>query len=127
MRTGSVGNRSAQEIVSTLPEPKKNVISSIRQKLLAEGYLEEVEYDAINVEPVLIYSRDQKSSVFLRYKWSLIAQIRLDSSLISELPKFQQDLSSRVIADDDGNRFIVCNLPGEESEVLRVLKLLSEK
>ena len=57
MRTGAVGNRSAEDMVNTLVEPKKTVISSMRSKLITQGYSEEVEYDAINIEPVLIYSR----------------------------------------------------------------------
>ena len=43
-------------MVKTLVEPKKTIISSIRSKLLAVGLEEEVEYDSINIEPVLIYT-----------------------------------------------------------------------
>ena len=79
MRTGSVGNRSADEMVKTLVESKKTVISSIRDKLIADGYAEDVEYDAINIEPVLIYSKSEKCSLFVRHKWALVALIPIQS------------------------------------------------
>ena len=66
-------------MVRTLVEPKKTVISSIRDKLIAEGYSEEVEYDAINIEPVLIYSKSEKRSLFVKHKWALIALIPIQS------------------------------------------------
>ena len=124
-RTGSVGNRSADDMVSTLVEPKKTVISSIRGKLIAEGYSEEVEYDAINIEPVLIYSKHQKHSLFVKHKWSLIALVPIQSkeervqifSSTSEI-----DLAKYETTDEEGNQWLKFQLPSDEDIVMKALQ-----
>ena len=66
-------------MVKTLVEPKKTIISSIRSKLLAKGLEEEVEYDSINIEPVLIYSFSKDRRVFVKHKWETVVLVRLSS------------------------------------------------
>jgi len=114
-------------MVSTLPEPKKKVISSIRSKLLNRGFVEGVEYDAINVEPVLTYTKNNDITIFLRYKWLLVAQIPVsDVSKLKNI-KIQEGLMSRVTSDEEGNRWMIYNLPDEETDSLYALDLLSTK
>ena len=114
-------------MVSTLPEPKKKVISSIRSKLLNRGFLEGVEYDAINVEPVLVYTKDNDLTIFLRYKWSLVAQIPVSDVSTLENSEIQRGLLSRVTSDEQGNHWMIYNLPDEETDSLYALDLLSRK
>jgi hypothetical protein len=127
MRTGSVGNRSAADMVKTLVEPKKTIISGIREKLLQAGFLEDVEYDSINIEPVLIYSKSERKVVFLKHKWDLVAIIPLRSaafpdgvdpkSLSPELAQFQYD-------DEEANHWVRFSLPKNELHLFQTLDLL---
>jgi hypothetical protein len=125
MRTGSVGNRSADDMVKTLVEPKKTVISSIRSKLIAEGYLEEVEYDAINIEPVLIYSKSEKRTLFVKHKWALTALIPIqsDEDRIRIFSRIEEIGPSRYeTTDEEGNLWLEFELPRDEDVVLKALK-----
>jgi hypothetical protein len=127
MRTGSVGNRRAEEMVRTLVEPKKTVISGVRERLVKLGFLEEVEYDSINIEPVLIYSKDSKKIVFLKHKWDLVAMIPLKSStfpdgldsggVTDQLVRFQFE-------DEEANPWLKFALPGDETQLFQALDLL---
>lgn len=127
MRTGSFGDRNAEDMLRTLPAEKKKVISSIRSKLLENGYIEEAEYDALNVEPVLKYSKSETEVIFLRHKWELTAMIPVtDSKKKLAYIRFDQLISKRLFTDDDGNRWIKFQLPGEESDALQVLEIISE-
>ncbi len=124
-RTGSVGNRSADDMVKTLVEPKKTVISSIRGKLIAEGYSEEVEYDAINIEPVLIYSKSEKRSLFVKHKWALIALIPIQSTedqvhIFSRASEI--DPAKYETTDEEGNRWLKFQLPSDEDIAMKVLQ-----
>ena len=124
-RTGSVGNRSADDMVKTLVEPKKTVISSIRNRLIADGYSEEVEYDAINIEPVLIYSKSEKRVLFVKHKWALAALIPIqsneDRSRIFSSAK-EIDPAKYETTDEEGNRWLAFQLPSDEDVVLKALQ-----
>jgi len=123
MRTGSVGNRSADDIVNTLPKEKKQVISSVRKLLLDRGLLEDVEYDSINIEPVLKYSKSESDVVFLRHKWELTAMIPVQApQMITYAEKiFKEKISEYLFIDENGNRWIKFNLPEAEEELRRVM------
>lgn len=109
----------------TLVEPKKNAISSIRQKLLAAGYSEEVEYDSVNIEPVLIYSVSEKNVLFVKHKWELTALIPIRSENKNEVVTItKEDLSKYEHVDDDGNRWLKFALPNDEELIIRILKTL---
>jgi hypothetical protein len=118
MRTGSVGNRSADDMIRTLVEPKKSTIISARKKLLERGFTEEIEYDAINIEPVLIYSRSGDKVILLRHKWETIAQIPLlESSNEKEfLSQNQGRMNNFLVKDEQGNAFLEFGLPEFEKE-----------
>jgi hypothetical protein len=125
LRTGSVGNRTAEDMVRTLVEPKKKVISGVRENLLNLGFLEDVEYDAINIEPVLMYSKSEKKLVFLKHKWDLVAMIPLKSSLFPQglqVTEVQDDLLQFRYSDEEGNHWLKFSLPKNESELYRALK-----
>jgi len=124
LRTGSVGNRTVEDMVRTLPEPKKQVISSLRERLLRLGYSEEVEYDPINVEPVMIYSKSEKDVVYVRHKWETTASILLvdphKSGEIENDPK--KSLLNFIAVDDQGNQMLRFPLPEYEAEVFHILE-----
>ena len=124
LRTGSVGNRTAEEMVKTLVEPKKAVVSHIREKLLGMGYTEEVEYDAINIEPVLVYSKSERSIVFLRHKWELCASIPFDPKKTEEkqtLADLKVDVSKYQTKDEEGNMWLRFELPKDQDFLFLIL------
>ena len=105
-------------------EPKKTVISSIRNKLLAEGFVEEVEYDSINVEPVLIYSRSEERVLFVKHKWALVAMIPIQSEVDRARIRRRAKESrpeSYEITDESGSNWLSFQLPKEEAVVLKIL------
>ena len=123
LRTGSVGNRSAEDMVKTLVEPKKSVISRVREKLLSMGYNEEVEHDAINVEPVLIYSNSERT-VFLRHKWELSASIPVESKQMEKkesLPELNMDLSKYLTKDEEERKWLKFELPNDPEALFLIL------
>ncbi|HVB11794.1 MAG TPA: hypothetical protein VNE86_01575 [Nitrososphaerales archaeon] len=125
MRTGSVGNRSADDMVKTLVEPKKSVISSIRSELITQGYSEEVEYDAINIEPVLIYSKSDKQVLFVKHKWALSAMIPVQSKEDRErIFSNAKDLdpAKYEIVDEEGKHWLNFHLPDDRQMVLKMLQ-----
>lgn len=125
MRTGSVGNRSAEDMIRTLVEPKKTILGELRQKLLSLGYNEEVEYDAINIEPVLIYSKSDRKALFVRHKWELVAQIPLQSQDDRKrvLESFHEmPLGNFETTDEQGNHWLKFSLPRDEDVVLQVIE-----
>ena len=125
MRTGSVGNRSAEDMVKTLVEPKKTAISSIREKLLNAGYSEEVEYDAINIEPVLTYSISETNTLLVKHKWELTALLPIRSDTMKQIVlSFDQNLVKYMFVDEDNNRWVKFKLPNDEELILKVLKTL---
>ncbi len=77
MRTGSLGGRNVSDLLSSLGKEKQEVISQARVILLGLGCVEEVDYDPINLEPIMIYSHpalgDRK--IFLKFKWETVAVI----------------------------------------------------
>ena|SRR5208283_3214521 len=109
-------------MVKTLVEPKKTIISSIRSKLLTMGLEEEVEYDSINIEPVLIYSFSGDRRVFVKHKWETVALVRLSSredaqKIISET-NIHFDIEEN---DQDGTIWARFLLPKEEDAALDIL------
>lgn len=125
MRTGSVGNRSAEDMVKTLVEPKKTAVSSIREKLLSAGYSEEVEYDSINIEPVLIYSVSETNRLFVKHKWDLTALLPVRSDAMKQqVLSFDPNLAKYEFVDDDNNSWLKFKLPNDEELILKVLKTL---
>jgi hypothetical protein len=104
-------------------EPKKSVISSSRKKLLDRGYVEEVEYDAINIEPVLIYSKSDTKVIFLRHKWETSAQIALLSiHNQNELLRVEDGkLDTFLVVDEEGNKWLKFKLPEYEVKAFEIL------
>lgn len=130
MRTGSVGNRSAEEMVNTLPEKKKQTIESVRKQLLDRNFLEEVEFDYINIEPVLVYSKSEKQIVFLKHKWETIATIPIRTPNLLEASQMflGEKISNFLITDDDSNQWLRFQLPENELLLIQVIeKFLSEQ
>ena len=107
-------------MVSTLVEPKKTWISQVRTRLLSAGFLEEVEYDSINIEPVLIYSNATGKSVFLKHKWDVVAMLPLKAS---DRPADNSELIRFVFSDEEGNDWLRFQLPADESFLLKHLEL----
>ena len=109
-------------MVKTLAEPKKTIISSLRSKLLAKGFDEEVEYDSINIEPVLIYSFSKDRRIFLKHKWETVALVRLTSK-----EPVADDVSEKSIQFDveenvqDGTTWARFLLPGDEDAALKLI------
>ena len=115
MRTGSVGNRNAEDMVNTLVEPKRIVISSVRTRLLSFGFSEEVEYDAINIEPVLIYNKAEQV-VLLKHKWEVVALVPLSTANAN-----YESLKDLESLDEDGNRWLRFDLPSSQDRLFSIL------
>jgi hypothetical protein len=116
-------------MVRTLVEPKKSSISSMRKKLLALGFSEEVEFDPIEIEPVMIYSKSGERTVFLKHKWATVALVLLISpekeKELSE--KFPGLLSNRLEENlQDGTRWMRFSLPQDEEEVIETLNFITK-
>jgi hypothetical protein len=110
-------------MVNTLVEPKKSVISRVRKRALELGYSEDVEYDSINIEPVLIY-RKSGLSVFLKHKWELVAMIPIKTPSVEglEIENLDQKISALEVEDEDGNRWIKMQLPDKLNELLSLIQ-----
>lgn len=121
-----MGNRNAEDIVKTLPQEKKGPLSAIRNILLDRGYMEEMEYDAINVEPVFSYSKSESQVIVLRYKWEISVSISLRNQLrFEDLEKSVRDsLANLIIKDDDGNLWLKFGLPEQHDLFLTTLEKL---
>jgi hypothetical protein len=95
LRTGSIGNRDAETLVNTLPEPKKSILQAIRRELLSLGYSEEAGYDAINIESYVAYSAKGENRFFLKHKWEVVVVAVLDSDserqkVLNKIPSLQK-------------------------------------
>ena len=113
-------------MVRTLVEPKKTVISGVREKLLKAGFQEEVEYDSINIEPVLIYSKAERKVVFLKHKWDLIAMVPLKSSAFPdglESAGVPKELAHYHFDDEEANPWLKFSLPSDEPGLFQALDL----
>jgi hypothetical protein len=120
-----VGNRNAEDMVNTLVKEKKAIIISVRKALLDRGYLEEVEYDSINIEPVLIFSKSEKNVVFVRHKWETNATIPLQSSESLEKEKIvDQKIVGFLTVDEDGKGLLRFQLPDQEKDLFQTLDIL---
>ncbi|HYB03943.1 MAG TPA: hypothetical protein VED17_05755 [Nitrososphaerales archaeon] len=123
MRTGSVGNRNAEDMVKTLVKEKKVIITSVRDALLHRGYLEDVEYDSINIEPVLIFSKAEKNVVLVRHKWETNATIPFqDSETLEKI--VDQKIASFLTTDEEGKNLLRFKLPDQEKDLLLTLDIL---
>ena len=113
-------------MINTLPEPKRSAISSIRNKLLSLGFAEEVEFDSINIEPVLIYSKTIEKVVLLKHKWELVALIPIESESIGiRKENFSiagLNLEKSEFEDDDGKSWLKFSLPTEEKTIIEILE-----
>ena len=77
MRTGSIGNRDAETLINTLVEPKKSTLGNLRKHLLEEGFGEEADYDAINIESYIAYSLSGQTRFIFKHKWNLSVTLLL--------------------------------------------------
>lgn len=108
--------------MKTLPEQKRNPISAIRSKLLSRGYQEEMEYDAINVEPVLTYSKSQNDILFVRFKWELSCSILLtDVQKLSFSFLGSSSISKYLTKDGEDRSWLKYAIPEQESEIFLLL------
>jgi len=126
LRTGSVGNRNVDDIVNTLPAPKKGAVSQVRNILLDLEYIEEMEYDAVNVEPVLTYSRSEDQLIVLRYKWEVNVSISLKRpEILDDLQKTVKDeLANFLVKDDEGDCWLKFSLPEQQESFFSTLRKL---
>jgi hypothetical protein len=120
-----VGNRNAEDMVSTLVPEKKAVVIPVRNALLGRGYTEEVEYDYINVEPVLVYSKSETNVVFVRHKWEILATVPLHASNEKET-QLVKEFSSFLSKDEEGKIQLRFKLPDQENELFEASDLLSK-
>lgn len=108
-------------MIRTLVEPKKTVIASIRSKLLSKGLEEEVEYDSINIEPVLIYSLSNERRVFVKHKWETVVLVRLNSREDAKDIVSGKENSFQVEENEqDGTVWARFLLPDEEDAALKL-------
>ncbi len=112
-------------MVNTLVKEKKAIITSVRKALLDRGYLEEVEYDSINIEPVLIFSKSEKNVVFVRHKWETNATIPFQNSESLEKEKFvDPKIVGFLATDEDGKGLLRFKLPDQEKDFFQTLDIL---
>lgn len=95
LRTGSIGNRDAENLIGTLVEPKKSTLAKIRASLLSLGYVENADYDAINVESYVSYALSNIPRFILKHKWELVVILILHdqtelSELLERFPNFKE-------------------------------------
>ncbi len=105
MRTGSIGDRNVDDLIRTIAIDKRTVISDVRRVLLSIGYSEAVDYDPINVESIILFSKDGKQRFLLKHKWTLKSILVIhneeEKKKIFELfPKLPEN---RIERDDSEN------------------------
>ena len=110
-------------MIRTLAEPKRANISSVRSKILAMGLEEEVEFDSISIEPVLIYSFPAgERRVFVKHKWETVALVRLNSKEQAE--RIRSKMNSHFeLEENDQDRTLWSKflLPQGEDDAVRLL------
>ncbi|MDG6995735.1 MAG: hypothetical protein JRN52_07420 [Nitrososphaerota archaeon] len=102
-------------MVNTLVEPKRTVISSVRTRLLSLGFSEEVEYDSINIEPVLIYNKAEQV-VLLKHKWEVVALVPLRTANAN-----YESVKDLVSLDEEGSRWLRFDLPSSQDTLFSML------
>jgi hypothetical protein len=75
MRTGSIGGRDVDSLLKTISVEKRTILEKSRKFLIDAGFMEEVEYDPVNVESIFIFSAptNREVKIILKYKWDLEA------------------------------------------------------
>ncbi len=124
LRTGSVGGRNVEDLIKTIAVDKRKTITEIREHLLSIGYSEDVEYDPINVEPIITYSKYGKQRILLKHKWALrsviIIHSELDkSNILASSPKLGEE--NRVLEDGETHIISLDLDPTSEKEELYVI------
>lgn len=111
-------------MVKTLVEPKRAIISSVREKLIALNYSEEVEFDPIEIEPVIIYSLGGKRRVFLKHKWATVALLIVDDkeTAMKTISNLGLETSRLEANNEDGTIWIRFELPADEKSFQKALR-----
>lgn len=130
LRTGSIGNRDAETLVNTLPEPKKSILQSVRSVLLSLGYSEEAGFDAINIESYVGYSIKGTTRFFLKHKWEVVSVAVIESpaekqEIEKKIPRISAKESEKA---DDGTIGIKFDPKSEKEVILELAQyFLNEK
>jgi hypothetical protein len=123
LRTGSFGNRDAESLISTLVEPKRNVLMKLRTGFLSRGYFEEAGYDPINVESYVSYSISSVSRFVFKHKWELaVIMVLQDQKEQTELLAQFPPLKEREFEhnSEDGTLWLELD-PTSETEMILAL------
>jgi hypothetical protein len=112
-------------MMNTLPEPKRSTLAPIRDKLLVFGFSEEVEYDYINVEPVLVYHGPGRLTILLKHKGETSASVLLETEeqinrVLKTAPKFE----SLVFEDEQGKTWLRFPLPDRGADLSELFSIL---
>jgi hypothetical protein len=121
LRTGSIGNRDAESLINTLVEPKKSILSKLRDDLLSYGYSEEAGYDPINVESYVSYSISGVTRFIFKHKWELVVLFVIANPEEKEkVARMFPSVGSKKIEvnDVDGTTWLSLD-PGSEGDIIR--------
>jgi hypothetical protein len=129
LRTGSIGNRDAETLVNTLPEPKKSILRTIRSKLLSLGFSEEAGYDAINIESYVAFSARGTDRFFLKHKWEVVVVLMLESeNEKQEVEKrFPRLLNKDYEKSDDSTISVKLNPQNEEPLIFELAEYFARQ
>jgi hypothetical protein len=119
MRTGSIGNRDAETLITTLVEEKRRMLSPIRDALLHLGYNEEAGYDAINIESFVAFSIQSMTRFILKHKWEVTVTAVLmgveEEIILSDFPELVMKEKERN--SEDGTEWMIL-YPASESDLI---------
>lgn len=121
LRTGSIGNRDAESLINTLVEPKRSILSKLRNDLLGMGYSEEAGYDPINVESYVSFSIAGVTRFIFKHKWELGVLFVIANSEEKEkaLKKYPELNSKKIELNDEDSTMWVTLDPGAEGDLIR--------
>jgi hypothetical protein len=122
LRTGSVGGRNAEDLIKTISVEKRKFILEVREILFSLAYSEDVEYDAINVESVIVYSKHGTQRFLLKHKWDLSVHLIVHSDEDAKKIVLQcPDLSDRRRKDEDsGISFFELDPRSEKDKISKI-------